>query len=86
MIGVKTIDGDEEPRAYVVRRDKQSLTAEDVMSFVRERVAKQKQLCGGVVFVDNIPKTAAGKILRRELRERGAQERRAELISRSSKL
>ena len=53
--------------------------AEDVMTFVRERVAKQKQLCGGVVFVDNIPKTAAGKILRRELRDRAAQERRVEL-------
>jgi 4-coumarate--CoA ligase len=28
-----------------------------------------KQLKGGIVFVDAIPKTASGKILRRELRD-----------------
>lgn len=34
-----------------------------------ERVAKHKQLTGGVVFIDEIPKSPSGKIQRKELRE-----------------
>lgn len=86
MVGVRTVNGDEEPRAYVVRRNEHQLSAEEVMDFVQERVAKQKRLCGGVVFVDYIPKTVAGKILRRELRERGVRERKVELLTRSIKM
>lgn len=38
--------------------------------FVSERVSNPKQLRGGVRFVDSIPKTPSGKILRRVLRDR----------------
>lgn len=34
-----------------------------------ERVAKHKQLTGGVVFIIEIPKSPSGKIQRKELRE-----------------
>ena len=74
VVGVKTESGDEEPRAYVVPRNTSMLSPLDVADFVQRRVAKQKRLCGGVVFVDDIPKTPAGKILRRSVRERAAQE------------
>ena len=33
-----------------------------------DRVSNQKKLRGGVRFVDEIPKNASGKILRRELK------------------
>lgn len=38
------------------------------------RVASYKQLEGGVKFVDELPKTASGKILRRLLRDQARQE------------
>ncbi|KAJ1330162.1 hypothetical protein BSLG_009692 [Batrachochytrium salamandrivorans] len=45
-----------------------TLTEKQVQMYVAERVAPHKQLRGGVVFVDAIPKAASGKILRRVLR------------------
>ena len=38
-------------------------------------MAKYKRIEGGVVFVDAIPMTASGKLLKRELRERELRER-----------
>lgn len=46
---------------------------------MRERLASYKQLAGGVVFVDVIPKNASGKILKRILRERAQKEMGAKL-------
>jgi hypothetical protein len=37
---------------------------------VKGKLADYKQLRGGVVYVDELPKNAVGKILRRELRDR----------------
>ncbi|KAK4949766.1 hypothetical protein LTR10_011608 [Elasticomyces elasticus] len=74
VIGVKTATDDEDPRAYVVLKPGASITAGDVVDYVKERVSKIKWLTGGVAFVDSIPKNPSGKILRRQLRERAARE------------
>ena len=79
VVGVLAADGlSEVPRAYVVRRQRQangavdvedgeSLTAEEVYRFSRQRLASYKALDGGVCFVKNIPRTPSGKIQRRKL-------------------
>jgi len=55
------------PKAFVVRRGHGStLTADAVMAFVATQVAPYKKV-RRVEFVDTIPKSASGKILRREL-------------------
>ncbi|GIZ39510.1 hypothetical protein CKM354_000289200 [Cercospora kikuchii] len=59
-------NGEEQPRAYVVSATKDRSGIE---SYLAEKLAKYKQCTGGIVFVDEIPKTASGKILRRTLRE-----------------
>jgi 4-coumarate--CoA ligase len=41
----------------------------DLKQFVEERVAKHKQLIGGVAFVDEVPKLASGKIVRKLMKE-----------------
>ena len=58
--------------AYVVRRADDAgaaLTAASVMAEVNERVTPYKRL-RDVVFVDAIPVSAAGKVLKRELAAR----------------
>ena len=44
------------------------LTEEDVKDFIGGQLSKHKHLAGGVQFVENIPKSAAGKILRKDLK------------------
>ena len=66
----------ERPRAYVVRREGTRMTEEDVKGLVKERLAAYKSLTGGVVFLDEVPKSASGKILKRVLREEAEKEER----------
>lgn len=68
VIGVPHETNGEAPRAYVVRRDNSKVNEKDIETFVAEKVAKYKNLVGGVQFVDSIPKSLTGKILRREIK------------------
>ena len=43
--------------------------SKEVQEWVQDRVARYKFLRGGVVIIDQVPKSAAGKILRRQLRD-----------------
>ncbi|ORY16779.1 4-coumarate-CoA ligase [Clohesyomyces aquaticus] len=80
VVGVPIEGGSEVPRAYVVLRERGGLSEEDVKAFVRGHLAEYKQLRGGVRFVDELPKNAVGKILRRELRDKArVEETRAKL-------
>jgi len=69
VIGVLDEDGQEIPKAFVVPASAARLTADDVMAFVAERVAPYKKV-RRVEFVDAIPKSSSGKILRKDLRAR----------------
>ena len=45
------------------------VTEEEIQNFVKGRLARYKWLDGGVRFVDTIPRTASGKVLKVRLRE-----------------
>jgi 4-coumarate--CoA ligase len=67
VIGIPDDEAGELPKAFVVRAPGSEVTAEDVQAHVAEHVAHYKQI-RLVEFVDEIPKSASGKILRRLLR------------------
>lgn len=70
VIGViEQESGEEVPKAFVVRQPDVELTADAVMEFVAGQVAPYKKV-RQVAFIDAIPKSAAGKILRKDLRGR----------------
>lgn len=68
VIGIPDRCSGELPRAYVVVKDSK-VKEKDIQNFVAEKVAEYKRLDGGVEFVQQIPKNATGKILRKELKE-----------------
>jgi acyl-CoA synthetase (AMP-forming)/AMP-acid ligase II len=77
----------EAPKAFVVKSSSaQSLdekkVVDDIMKHVADHKASYKQLRGGVEFLEIIPKSPSGKILRRLLRDKERESRRAQ----SSKL
>jgi len=78
VIGVYSdLRATELPRAYIVladgyKGDKQ--LEQDLYKWLHERVAPYKRLRGGIRFVNVIPKSNAGKLLRRVLVEQARQE------------
>ena len=69
VVGVRDPEsGEEVPKAFVVRQPGVEMSAATVMEFVAGQVAPYKKV-RQVEFIDAIPKSAAGKILRRELRD-----------------
>jgi 4-coumarate--CoA ligase len=67
VIGIPDVQVGELPMAFVVARPRATVTSDDVISYVAARVASYKKV-RRVEFVTGIPRSAAGKILRRELR------------------
>ena len=67
VIGIPDEEAGERPKAFVVTAPGATLDAETVTQFAAEDFAKYKHL-SAVEFVDAIPKSASGKILRRQLR------------------
>jgi 4-coumarate--CoA ligase len=66
------VEHEELPRAYVSLKDGKGEgrpSEWDIEQWIKARVAKHKQLTGGVVFIDEVPKSPSGKIQRKVLRE-----------------
>ncbi|KAL1481192.1 hypothetical protein MTO96_002420 [Rhipicephalus appendiculatus] len=72
VVGIDNPEFGEAPTAFVVIEPSAAggVSEEELVRLVSDQTAFHKNLHGGVVFVDNIPKTDTGKYLRRELRRR----------------
>lgn len=70
--------GTEIPRAYVVRKGGLGAVgpndAKDIIGWLNAKVANHKKLRGGVKFVEAVPKSASGKLLRRLLKDQARKE------------
>ena len=76
VIGVADANGLTKTKAYVVCKPGQQVGEDELKAFVKERLAAYKypRL---IAFIDELPKTATGKIQRFRLREREAGGRSA---------
>ncbi|XP_060531258.1 uncharacterized protein LOC132704933 [Cylas formicarius] len=68
VIGVPHERYGEVPRAYVVPKNGSKLCPVELNNYFMEKVAKYKRLMGGIEITHTIPKSASGKILRKELK------------------
>ena len=72
----------EVPKAYVVKSDyvgsleSEATTRREIRKYVETKKSKHKWLEGGVEFIDVIPKSPSGKLLRRLLRDKDRADRR----------
>jgi acyl-CoA synthetase (AMP-forming)/AMP-acid ligase II len=71
VFGVPHDEWGEVVQAAVVKRPSAGVTADELMSFVRARLAGYKTP-RAVYFLDELPKTGSGKIMKKALRERFA--------------
>ncbi|KAI8057082.1 hypothetical protein BDF22DRAFT_616524 [Syncephalis plumigaleata] len=64
------------PKAYVALKPTHigKVMEDEIVAFAAERTAHYKRLRGGVEFIDAVPRSSAGKILRRVLREKAKVE------------
>lgn len=72
----------EVPKAFVVKspsvglEESDRVVARQIQKHVEEHKARYKWITGGVEFIDVIPKSPSGKILRRFLRDKEKEKRR----------
>ena len=68
VIGVLHAKWDERPLLLIVKANNEDPTKEDINSFLEDKVAKW-WLPDDIVFVDELPHTATGKLLKTDLRD-----------------
>ena len=68
VIGIPDVELGEAVKAVVVLKEGQKATEEEIMGFCRQYLASYA-IPGSVEFIDRLPRTASGKILKRELKE-----------------
>ena len=71
VVGVPHPKWSERPLACVVVNAGETLTKEEVLEYIRPRLAKW-QVPDDVVFIDEVPKTSVGKFSKKTLREKFA--------------
>ncbi|MGB4267609.1 MAG: long-chain fatty acid--CoA ligase, partial [Spirochaetota bacterium] len=67
-IGVPDPYRGEAPKAFVVVKPGENLTKEEIIAYCKEKLAPYK-VPREIEFIDALPKSAIGKILRKEVRE-----------------
>lgn len=58
----------ETPHAFVVLRENMTATEQEIIDFSRSKLAHFKAVTG-ITFVDELPKTASGKIQKVQIRD-----------------
>lgn len=82
MIQIPNEKTGEVPKAFIVKapsvglEENDRVLARDIQKHVEKTKARYKWISGGIEFIDEIPKSPSGKILRRLLRDQEKEKRR----------
>ena len=76
VVGVPSAEWGETPVAFVVAREGQSVSADVLKDWLNARVGKTQRL-SALQLVSELPRSAIGKVLKRELRQRYAGDAQA---------
>jgi len=68
VVGIESGDAGEIPRAYVVLKPNQKVSDKELHEWVNKKVSNYKRFRGGIFFIPQIPKSATGKLLRKDLK------------------
>lgn len=76
MVGVPDSYRGESPKAFISIKDeyKDRITQEEILAFCKKEMAAYK-VPRAIEFLDEVPKTASGKVLRRLVREEEMKKR-----------
>jgi acyl-CoA synthetase (AMP-forming)/AMP-acid ligase II len=69
VVGVPSEQWGETPVAFVVRREGSHASEAELLAWFNQRVGKTQRLAA-LRYLDELPRSAIGKVLKRELRER----------------
>jgi acyl-CoA synthetase (AMP-forming)/AMP-acid ligase II len=69
VVGVPSVQWGETPVAFVVKRPGDGSNEDDLKQWLNQRVGKTQRLAA-LQFIAELPRSAIGKVLKRELRER----------------
>ena len=84
VISVPDDRSGEVPKAFVVKaasvglEDNERMLVREIQKHVEQHKSSYKWLKGGIEFIDAIPKSPSGKILRRMLKDREREKRKKE--------
>ena len=70
VFGIPDEKWGEVPLAAIILREPEGASAEELMAWINERVSASYQRVHDVVLYEDFPRSAAGKTLKREMRER----------------
>lgn len=68
VVGVRSVQWGETPVAFVVRGEGNAAVADELLQWVNQRVGKTQRLAR-LHFLDELPRSAIGNVLKRELRD-----------------
>jgi long-chain acyl-CoA synthetase len=75
IIGIADPAVTEYPRAYVVLKEGETATAEEIMAYINPQVAGYEKI-REVVFRESLPVSLAGKVLKRKLKQEAQEEKK----------
>ncbi|VDK17314.1 unnamed protein product [Anisakis simplex] len=65
VVGISDSDAGQLPKAYIKLKQNVCLDKDVIRNKLKEKLASYKQLAGGIEFIDQIPITSSGKVVRK---------------------